>query len=265
MVIHYDISETAGFINWPYFFHAWGLTGKPEAEKENLKAEALDMLDTWNGRYRTHAVLVVEEANSVGDDIIVDGNRIPFLRQQTPSVEGGPNLCLADFIRPLEKGIPDKLGIFATTVDSAAVSSCTDDCYCSMMAQTLADRLAEATAELLHMQVRREIWGYAPDESITVGDMLVGCYQGIRPAVGYPSIPDTGINFLIDSIVGMRQIGIRLTESGMMIPHASVSGFMFAHPESRYFDIGRIGTDQLADYARRRGLPVSTMKKFLES
>ena len=134
-----------------------------------------------------------------------------------------------------------------------------------MMAQTLADRLAEATAELLHMQVRREIWGYAPDESITVGDMLVGRYQGIRPAVGYPSIPDTGINFLIDSIVGMRQIGIRLTESGMMIPHASVSGFMFAHPESRYFDIGRIGTDQLADYARRRGLPVSTMKKFLES
>ena len=133
-----------------------------------------------------------------------------------------------------------------------------------MLAQTLADRLAEATAERLHQEVRTKIWGYAPDEQASIDDLLNCRYVGIRPAVGYPSIPDASINFMIDNIINIRQIGIRLTESGMMTPHASVSGLMFAHPQAKYFSIGDIGKDQMNDYARRRGLPMEMMKKFLK-
>ncbi len=175
-----------------------------------------------------------------------------------------PNLCLADFIRPLSSGITDKLGIFAATVDAPAVSRNSSDCYQTMLAQTLADRLAEATAERLHQEVRTKIWGYAPDEQASIDDLLNCRYVGIRPAVGYPSIPDASINFMIDNIINIRQIGIRLTESGMMTPHASVSGLMFAHPQAKYFSIGDIGKDQMDDYARRRGLPMEMMKKFLK-
>ena len=134
-----------------------------------------------------------------------------------------------------------------------------------MLSQTLADRLAEATAEKFHQDVRKKYWGYAADEQLTIKDLLAERYQGIRPAVGYPSIPDTSMNFLLYELLDMKGIGINLTESGMMAPHASVSGFMFAHPQSRYFDLGKIDDDQLEDYARRRNKPVEELRKYLTS
>lgn len=264
MIINYSISDVEPYISWLYFYHAWGLAGKPEAEKAKLKAEAKAMLDEWEKTYQTHAVVEIVEANADGDDIIVGNTRIPFLRQQKPSAPGEANLCLADFVRPQQSGITDRLGLFAVSVDANAVNHNNADCYQAMMAQTLADRLAEATAERLHKEVRTKIWGYAPDENTSVADLLECRYVGIRPAVGYPSMPDASINFVLDNIINMRQIGIRLTESGMMTPHASVSGLMFAHPKAKYFDIGTIGTDQLADYARRRGIPLAMMKKFIK-
>jgi cobalamin-dependent methionine synthase I len=139
------------------------------------------------------------------------------------------------------------------------------DPYQKMMMQLLADRLAEAAAERLHEQVRKEFWGYASDENLSIPEMQIEKFQGIRPAVGYPSLPDTSLNFVLDDILDMKQIGIRLTESGAMRPHASVSGLMISHPQARYFSIGKIGDDQLRDYARRRGLPVEVCRKFLAS
>ena len=141
---------------------------------------------------------------------------------------------------------------------------CHDD-YQKMMVQLLADRLAEATAEKLHEEVRRKDWGYAPDEQLTIEEQHAERFQGIRPAVGYPSLPDTSLNFLLDDILHFKQIGIRLTESGAMKPHASVSGMMIAHPQAHYFSIGRIGEDQLRDYACRRGIPAEILRKFLAS
>ena len=138
-----------------------------------------------------------------------------------------------------------------------------DDDFQRMLAQTLADRLAEATAEVLHLQVRRSLWGYAPDEQLSIEQLLREDFQGIRPAVGYPSMPDTSINFIIDRLIDIKRIGIRLTESGAMKPHASVSGLMFAHPKARYFDIGKIDEEQLRDYAQRRHTPVELMRRFL--
>jgi cobalamin-dependent methionine synthase I len=117
----------------------------------------------------------------------------------------------------------------------------------------------------MHEEVRRHYWGYAPDEQLTMQQTHNEEYQGIRPAIGYPSLPDTSVNFILDKLLDMKQVGIRLTENGMMTPHASVSGFMFAHPLSRYFDLGKIGEDQLRDYAHRRGLPVELVRKFLQA
>jgi cobalamin-dependent methionine synthase I len=134
-----------------------------------------------------------------------------------------------------------------------------------MMAQTLADRLAEATAERMHEEVRQHYWGYAPDEHLSMQQLHAEAFQGIRPAIGYPSLPDTSINFIISDLIGMKDIGIRLTESGMMMPHASVSGFMIAHPQARYFNLGKIGEDQLHDYSLRRGIPVELARRFLAS
>ena len=139
------------------------------------------------------------------------------------------------------------------------------DPYQKMMMQLLADRLAEAAAEKLHQEVRTHYWGYAPDEQLSPHELHAEHYQGIRPAVGYPSLPDTSLNFLLDRLLHFSTIGIRLTESGAMKPHASVSGLMLAHKHASYFSIGKIGTDQLTDYARRRGLPLQLMRRFLAS
>ena len=261
--IEYNISELTPYINWLYFYFAWGLSGKPQEEKDKLKAEADAMLDIFEARYHTHSAFGLFEANGDMDDIVIGDTRLPMLRQQRKADDGEPNMCLADFVRPLSQGIPDHIGVFATSIDSAVEHDFCDDDFQRMLAQTLADRLAEATAEVLHLQVRRSLWGYAPDEQLSIEQLLREDFQGIRPAVGYPSMPDTSINFIIDRLIDIKRIGIRLTESGAMKPHASVSGLMFAHPKARYFDIGKIDEEQLRDYAQRRHTPVELMRRFL--
>lgn len=264
-VLTYDISDIEPYINWLYFFYAWQLNGKPQEEKNRMKMEAEKMLESWKGQFSTHAIFGLYDANSNGDDLILNGVRIPMLRQQKPAKPGEPNLCLADFVRPLSQGIKDKAGVFCTTVDAEISRQYENDPYKRMLSQVLCDRLAEGTAERMHEEVRRKYWGYAPDEQLTMEQTHNEEYQGIRPAVGYPSLPDTSVNFILDQILDMKAIGIRLTESGMMTPHASVSGFMFSHPQSHYFDLGTIGEDQLRDYAKRRGIPLELMRHFLQS
>ena len=294
MIQTYDISQLRPYINWPYFFFAWQV--KDPSEKERLRQESEVFLDTLEGNYHAHALFLLLDAYSDGDDIIVFrgmrneecgmwneecGMRIPCLRQQQGEP---PYLCLADFICPLNKPhstfhiphstkslphstfhIPHstKIGLFATSVDMGLETDFSSDAYQKMLAQLLADRLAEAAAERVHEQVRKEFWGYAKDEQLTIPEMLIEKFQGIRPAVGYPSLPDASLNFILDDLLDMKQIGIRLTESGAMKPHASVSGLMLAHPKAHYFSIGKIGEDQLRDYARRRGLPIEVCRKFL--
>ena len=272
MIITYDIHELVPYINWVYFFYAWQV--KNEEEKARLRQEAETLLTQWEGHYHAYGLFELYEAYADGDDIIVRGKRgevrgkrIPCLRQQQGEP---PYLCLSDFISPQNisltshfSPLTSKLGIFATSADIGLETDFDTDPYQKMMAQLLADRLAEAAAEWMHEQVRKDIWGYAKDEHLTIPEMLVEKFQGIRPAVGYPSLPDTSLNFVLDDLIDMKQIGIRLTESGAMKPHASVSGLMMAHPQARYFNLGKIGEDQLEDYARRRGLPVEVCRKFL--
>lgn len=263
--IVYQVSEVAPYINWPYFDYAWGVGSKGADERKRLREDAKRLLLELDGVYQAHALFGIFNANSDGDDLLLDnGVRIPMLRQQKPSRKEQPNLCLADFIRPLSSGQKDEIGLFATTIDSSLEHDfANSDPYQKMMAQTVADRLAEATAEKMHQEVRVFHWGYAPLENLSIQQLHIEAFQGIRPAIGYPSLPDTSLNFILSDLLDMKQIGIRLTESGMMMPHASVSGFMIAHPKARYFDLGKIGEDQLCDYARRRGVPVELMRRFL--
>ena len=274
MIITYDIHELVPYINWVYFFYAWQV--KNEDERARLRQEAETLLTQWEGHYHAYALFELFGAYSDGDDIVVRGEReevrgerIPCLRQQQGEP---PYLCLSDFISPQNisltshlSPLTSKLGIFATSADIGLETDFDEDPYQKMMAQLLADRLAEAAAERMHEQVRKDFWGYAKDEQLTIPEMQVEKFQGIRPAVGYPSLPDTSLNFILDELIDMKQIGIRLTESGAMKPHASVSGLMMAHPQARYFNLGKIGEDQLEDYARRRGLPVEVCRKFLAS
>ena len=285
MKIDYTINEIVPYINWIYFFHAWGTSKMPQQGKEQLQAEAEARLSSFADRYQTHALFLLLDCYSDGDDIVVSGDgRIPCLRQQQ---QGSDYLCLADFISPLTSHLSpltsdlspltshfspltshlspltSKIGIFATTVDMGMETDFNADPYEKMMMQLIADRLAEATAERMHEEVRKRYWGYAPDENLSISEMQMEHFQGIRPAVGYPVLPDTSLNFVLDSLLDMKQIGIRLTVSGAMKPHASVSGLMLAHPDARYFSIGKIGEDQLSDYARRRGLPREQMRKYL--
>ena len=289
MIQHFRIHEVSEYINWIYFFHAWGFQARfatianlhgcdacralwlanfPEnerakaAEAMQLFKEANRMLSSLDASFRTHAIFKLLDANSEGNDIWMEGIRFPFLRQQT-SKEGEPYLCLSDFIRPLSSGIKDKIGLFATTVDRDLETLYLEDHYRHLLVQTLADRLAEATAEKIHETIRKQIWGYAPHENLTVKQLHQEEYQGIRPAVGYPSLPDQSVNFLLDQLLDLQQIGIRLTENGMMQPHASVSGLMFAHPASHYFSVGKINEEQLENYAARRGMELQDMRKFL--
>ena len=284
MKITYNISDLVPYVNWVYFFYAWQV--KEEAEKQRLRQEAEVLLSKLEGRYHVYGIFELFDAYGEEDDIVVGKQRIPCLRQQQGNP---PYLCLSDFLPPknislTSSFIPEqssptrslspltskepltpKLGLFATTVDMGLETDFDADPYQKMMVQLLADRLAEAAAERMHEQIRKEYWGYAKDENLSIPEMLIEKFQGIRPAVGYPSLPDTSLNFVLDDILDMKQIGIRLTESGAMKPHASVSGMMFSHPQARYFNLGKIGEDQLQDYARRRGLPVEVMRKFLAS
>jgi cobalamin-dependent methionine synthase I len=229
-----------------------------------LFKEANRMMDTLNQTGKTHALFRLMKANSADNDIWLEETRLPLLRQQTTKENSEePYLCLSDFVRPKDSGTSDQVGIFATTVDLPTLLVEEDDKYQQLLKQTLADRLAEATAEKTHEEVRKEIWGYALDEDLTIKQLHQEKYQGMRPAVGYPSLPDLSINFLLDELLDMKQIGITLTENGMMRPHASVSGLMLAHPACRHFSVGKIDEAQLKNYALRRGMPLETMKKFL--
>jgi len=278
MIRTYLIHDLQPYINWAYFYHAWQLHDPVEQQKN--RAEAEEILRQLDARYQVYALFELFDCHSHNDDIVISvkgqrskvkGQRskdkgsesldlrpqtldMPMLRQQH-----GDCLCLSDFIHPDH----DRIGVFATSVDHGLEKDFDQDAYMKMMVQLLADRLAEAAVEKLHEEVRRKDWGYAPDEQLTMEELHAEKFQGIRPAVGYPSLPDTSLNFVLDELIHFKQIGIRLTESGAMKPHASVSGLMIALPEAHYFSIGKIGEDQLHDYAARRGLPVETLRKFL--
>lgn len=288
--VTYNIHDLTEYINWIYFFHAWGFQPKytgiadihgcdacragwlasfPEGERAKaaeamqLHKEANRMLNKLDANFKVFAIYRLMEANADGDDLLLEGKRFPLLRQQTRIKPEEPFLCLSDFVRPAESGIKDTVGAFATTIDPNMELLFKEDDYKLMLVKTLAERLAEAAAEKVHEDIRKRIWGYAPNEKLTKKELLNEEYQGIRPAVGYPSLPDISVSFLLDELLDMKQIGIRLTENGMMQPHASVCGLMFAHPAARYFSVGKIGTDQLEDYAKRRGIPAEVIRKYL--
>lgn len=289
-VVTYDIHDLTEYINWIYFFHAWGfqprfaaiadihgcdscragwLASFPEnerakaAEAMQLHKEANRMLNAVDGRFKVYAIYRLMDANAEGDNLILNGTRFPLLRQQTHIKPEDPFLCLSDFVRPLASGITDTVGGFATTIDERMEEEFREDDYKHLLIKTLGERLAEAAAEKIHETIRKEVWGYAKDEHLTMKQLLNEDYQGIRPAVGYPSLPDISVSYLLDELIDMKRIGIHLTESGMMQPHASVCGLMFAHPASRYFAVGKIDEEQLADYAARRNRPVDEIRKYL--
>jgi 5-methyltetrahydrofolate--homocysteine methyltransferase len=241
-------------------------------------------------RLKAHAAFALLPANAVGDDIVVydtqteaqgpavyAGISLPLpvktvfhmLREQKRKAQGLPNLSLADFVAPVTSGRVDYIGCFAVTTGTGLDAwvqqlEAEHDDYRAIMAKALADRLAEAFAELLHARVRREFWGYAAQEKLSMEEIIAEKYQGIRPAASYPACPDHTENRLIlDLLRAEEKLGIALTDSYAMYPTASVSGWYFAHPESRYFGIGKIGSDQLQDYAKRKGLELRDMEKWL--
>ena len=289
-ILHYKVHEVSSYINWIYFFHAWGfqprfatiadihgcdacraswLTTFSEedrakaAEAMQLLKEANRMLNQLDETYHVHTIFRLCKANADGDNLLLDGTHFPLLRQQIPHPDGSPFLCLSDFVRPLASGTPDTVGIFAASCDGEVALLYEEDPYNRMLVQTLADRLAEAATEKMHEYVRKVAWGYAKDENLSIPELLKEKFQGIRPAVGYPSLPDQSVNFLLNELLHMEQIGITLTENGAMRPHATVCGLMLAHPAARYFAVGKIGNDQLEDYARRRRMPINEVRKFL--
>ena len=260
-IFNFNISQVAPLIDWSYFLHAWGIaSGKENQEAKEIINDAQAMLAKIHDKYCTKAIFTLCSAKGKGDNIIIEGTTIPLLRQQH-SKEGIYNLCLSDFVSPHG----DKIGLFATSVEGGFGKEFADDDYQNLIAQTLADRLAEATATLLHKMVRTEekLWGYSPDENLAIDDLLAEKNQGIRPAIGYPSLPDQSIIFIIDSLLHLEDAGITLTTNGAMTPHASVCGVMIAHPAAQYFTVGKIDSVQLNDYATRRGLPHCEIKKFL--
>lgn len=217
-------------------------------------------------------------ANTDGDDIDLyeDDSRsrvlatIHTLRQQTPRNRGrAENSALADYIAPAESGTPDYLGAFAVTAgigieERVAAFEADHDDYSSIMLKALADRLAEAFAERLHERVRREFWGYAPDEALDNASLIAEQYRGIRPAPGYPACPDHTEKGTLWAILDPEaRAGITITDSFAMLPTAAVSGFYFAHPDARYFGVGRIDRDQVEDYARRKGWTVEEAERWL--
>ncbi len=289
---HYDLVEVGQYINWLYFFSAWHFPARmgniaqihnctscraewlgsfnekeiPKArEAIHLFDDAREMLNGVNGQFQAHAIVGVFPAYSEGDNIVIrESNKktkIPFLRQQRDST----CLCWSDYIKPYMRHGEDSIGFFATSVDQGLEEAFPNDEYRHLLCQTLADRIAEAAAERMHEEVRKQLWGYAPNEHFTLEELFQERYIGRRPAVGYPSLPDQSINFLLDDILGFEHIGIHLTDSGAMKPHASTSGMLFAHPLARHFAIGQIGEDQLKDYAQRRGYSVEKMRTFLAS
>ena len=257
----YEAAQLLPYIDWSYFFHAWGIKARDCGTKEaqQLKSDAIALLNERSTE-KVQALFRLCDARSEGDNLLLDGERLPLLRQQHTRPDD-PCLCLSDFVSPTK----DHVGIFATSMADTLEAADSNDPYRHTLTQTLADRLTEAAASLLHSNVRtrKELWGYSPNEHFTPQELNSEPFMGIRPAVGYPSLPDQTIIFIIDKLLDLSQIGITLTAKGAMHPHSSVCGLMFAHPAARYFAVGKISNEQLRDYARRRGVAPEEIKKFL--
>jgi 5-methyltetrahydrofolate--homocysteine methyltransferase len=291
------------YIDWSPFFHTWELRGRyPQIldhekygeQARKLFAEANALLDQViaKKRLKARAVYGFFPANRIGDDVIVwndssraaEKNRFHFLRQQTEKTgadAANPYRCLADFIAPIDAQTtalgsskkstgpcPDHIGAFAVTTgigldELVREYKAAHDDYNAIMIEAVADRLAEAFAECLHQRVRRE-WGYALDERLSSDELIAETYRGIRPAAGYPACPDHTEKRTLWRLLDVEtQTGIRLTESCAMWPGSSVSGLYFAHPDSRYFAVGKLGRDQLEDYAKRKGIPLTEAERWL--
>jgi len=284
----FPLDTLVWYIDWTPFFLTWELSGRYPAilsdavvgkEASTLFADAQDMLkhiirENW---LTAKAVIGFFPANSDGDDIILytDDSRseqrevLHHLRQQNVKAPGRPNYCLADFIAPVGSGIADYLGGFAVTAGIGIEAKLAEfeqdhDDYSAIMLKALADRLAEAFAEYLHQAVRRDHWGYAESEDHDNEALIEEVYQGIRPAPGYPACPDhTEKAKLFELLNVTEHTTIALTESFAMYPTAAVSGWYFAHPESQYFNVGKINRDQLEDYARRKGIRLDVAERWL--
>ncbi|MGR9086714.1 MAG: vitamin B12 dependent-methionine synthase activation domain-containing protein, partial [Gammaproteobacteria bacterium] len=290
VIDHFPLDTLVWYIDWTPFFQTWELAGRyPKilddgmvgAEARKLFDDAQVMLNRIiNEQWLTaRAVIGFFPANSGGDDIILytDESRtetleiLHHLRQQNVKAPGRPNYCLSDFIAPKDSGISDYIGAFAVTTGIGIEQKLEEferdhDDYSSIMLKALADRLAEAFAEYMHQSVRKDYWGYARDENYDNEQLINEAYQGIRPAPGYPACPDhTEKDKLFRLLRVTENIGIQLTESFAMYPASAVSGWYFAHPESQYFNVGKIDRDQLADYARRKGIAEEVAERWLSA
>ena len=282
--VEVELSELVNFIDWTPFFQSWELYGKYPAilideivgeQATNLFEDSQKMLqkivsEKW---LTAKGILGIFPANSINDDIEVSLPSSIFhfltLRQQSQKTAGAPNIALADFIAPKESGIQDYIGCFCVTTGFGVDEKASEfekqlDDYNSILVKALGDRLAEAFAEYLHLKVRKEIWGYASDEKLSNEDLIKENYTGIRPAPGYPACPDHLEKPTIWKLLNVEEkIGVKLTESMAMWPAASVSGYYFAHPESKYFGLGKIKKDQVEDYAKRRNISLEMAMKWL--
>jgi 5-methyltetrahydrofolate--homocysteine methyltransferase len=276
-----DLLTLSDYIDWTPFFQAWELHGRyPNiltddvvgTEAVKLFNDAQNMLHTlirekW---FTAKAVFGIFEANAEGDDIIAAGERFLTLRQQGAKATGIPNIALSDFIAPKETGIQDYFGLFAVSIlgtDEKAMTFKADmDDYNAIMVQALGDRYAEALAEYLHEQVRKNYWGYDTSEQLSAEDLIKESYRGIRPAPGYPACPDHNEKRTIWKVLEVeKNIGTTLTESLAMWPASSVSGMYFAHPQAKYFGLGKVEKDQAIDVAKRRGWDLKVVEKWLGS
>jgi len=285
------LEEVVPYIDWTFFFSAWELKGRFPAilEHPQYGAAARELYEHAQALLKQvvdHKLLTLRgvygfwPANTVGEDIIVSSPepRVPnsdpiaifnMLRQQEEIGDGKPNRSLADFIAPLESGIVDYLGAFAVTAglgvdDLVKRYEADHDDYHAIMVKALADRLAEAFTEYLHARARTD-WGYGSNERLSNDDLIHERYRGIRPAFGYPACPDHSEKTKLFVLLDARRAGMALTESCAMTPAASVSGLFFAHPQAKYFNVGRMGRDQLEDYAARKGMPVTEVERWLAS
>ncbi|MFA5818485.1 MAG: vitamin B12 dependent-methionine synthase activation domain-containing protein, partial [Bacteroidales bacterium] len=280
-----DINELVGYIDWTFFFFSWKLSGKyPAIFSDPVKGvEAKKLFDDAQMYLKkiidqklltAKAVFGLFPAVSDGDDVKVFSDKskteiksvFRFLRNQETKEKGVPNLSLSDYIAPETTGLTDNIGAFVVTaaLDNVALGRYKDDDYATIMIRILSDRLAEAIAEWLHEKIRREYWGYAVQENFPIEELLKQKYRGIRPAPGYPACPDhTEKRVLFDLLGAEKLIGAELTENFAMVPPASVSGYFFSHPGSTYFNIGKIGHDQLKDYALRKNMTIDEAARWL--
>jgi len=287
-MIDFPMEKIAEYINWIFFFVTWELRGKfpdilkdPKYGEEATKLfdDAREMLDKIiSEKWLTaNAAFGIYPSNAEGDDLLVYRDekrkeiisRFTNLRNQTKK-ENLPNLCLSDYIAPLESGVPDYLGAFAVTTGIGIEEKIREfeadhDDYSAIMLKALADRLAEAFTELVHEEIRKTYWGYAPGEALSNNELFLEKYSGIRPAHGYPACPEHSEKEVLFRLLEAEKHGIWLTESYSMVPAASVSGLVFANPLSKYFFVGKIGKDQVADYAKRKGLSVPRVESLLAS